>query len=368
MRQPTIDAVSLTELTGTEEFSPAIDPALVANDPGLNSEWDLLSTALTRYGIHVARPVDVPVGAIPWGRHLITRLLGSRSLRLQEAAVLLLATHPHLVPEAHAVVRDAGGLHPSGGLAQIRAAHRYVAASALRRGILTDTGDRGRTAALFGREILEDLNFITNEEAPDLGTLDEIAKREDGRYGYERASIAYCALTRLLIGAQTETRYGVPRLLGHPLTAEESAVIKTRSVHSRRFVLANDNLKARLDAEESALIETAYSVEKVADQLGWNVHLVITMLRHRQLVGHRIGNHWYVARFQIWSGQILAGWVEVGDAIPETETPSRAYWRLTRCHEKLGLIDGHLASGLDWLRAGRSAGETIAAMRAAEII
>src|SRR5262245_59615461 len=90
-------------------------------------EWDLLASALNRYGVkHIAPQARVEAN-VPAGEELFRRLTLARSVRLREAAILLLLTHPNLDAAARSAID-----HLSGD-ARLRAKYRYVVAAALQR-------------------------------------------------------------------------------------------------------------------------------------------------------------------------------------------------------------------------------------------
>ena len=103
-------------------------------------EWDLLTTALNQYGSRHVAPGAKPKGPLPKGEELFFHLATSHAVRLQQAMISLLITHPDLDADARQAI---GRL---GGDARTMATYRYVAACALQRTwrtrLATDLGPR----------------------------------------------------------------------------------------------------------------------------------------------------------------------------------------------------------------------------------
>lgn len=145
-----------------------------------HSEWDTLTTALNRWGVlHVAPGRTRRSGVPRTAEALIERLLRSREPRLQQAAVVLLLTHPHLAQSVRVVIdRLDGTTHD-------RAMRRYVAAAALQRMART------RIEMALGPQpdippaYLDDLGLPTLVEEFGRATLYALAADERDRYGYD---------------------------------------------------------------------------------------------------------------------------------------------------------------------------------------
>jgi hypothetical protein len=167
-------------------------------------EWDLLTTALNRYGIKHVAPRVRARRAIPVGEDLFYRLASARSVRLQESIVLLLLTHPDLAALARAAIaRLAGDV-------RTRAMRRYVAACALQRlwwtRLSTDLGPRPAIAPAY----LDELGLPPL--ALDFGraTLVALSNREEEIYGYD-AWAGYRSLMDLFLGELIDKSWGKSR-------------------------------------------------------------------------------------------------------------------------------------------------------------
>src|SRR5919204_1081860 len=94
---------------------------------GRERDWDELAAGLNGYGVLHLSPVATSRGQPPRGRELIRRLQAAEAVRLREALIPLLLTHPELDREAQRAIADLPGSFAR------RARLRYVAACALQR-------------------------------------------------------------------------------------------------------------------------------------------------------------------------------------------------------------------------------------------
>ena len=164
-------------------------PAAAADD----AEWDRLTTALNRWGVlHVApgrpRRASVPMTAV----ELFARLLRSPEPRLQQAAVVLLLTHPHLAADAQAAINRLDGV------SRDRAMRRYVAAAALQRMARTRIAARLGPQPLLPPAYLDALGLPSLDAEFGRETLLVLADQERDRYGYDAWGTYWALLDRFL--------------------------------------------------------------------------------------------------------------------------------------------------------------------------
>lgn len=159
-------------------------------------EWDELTSALNSFGVlHVAPGPDAPdvsLAASLSGHDLFGRLFRAGSVPLQEAAVLLLLTHPNLAGACREVIARLDGE------IQERAMHRYVAAAALQRFWRTRIACALGPSPLIPPAYLDELGLPPL--ATDFGrdTLLALAQREEDRWGYD-AWAGYTSLMDLFV-------------------------------------------------------------------------------------------------------------------------------------------------------------------------
>ena len=166
------------------------------------AEWDHLAAALNTYGvIHVA-PTLPPEGDLPSRpTDLFLALNHSPDVRLQEAAVLLLLTHPGL---AAADVAAVSSLH---GVQRDRAQRRYVAAAALQRMW------RSRIQLALGPQEEIPSAYVKEMDLPSLDedfgrrTLMELSAQEERLYGYD-AWAGYASLMDLFLAEMERKGWG----------------------------------------------------------------------------------------------------------------------------------------------------------------
>lgn len=167
-------------------------------------EWDSLATALNDWGVkHVsnARPARAGIPRTP--RELFERLARSADPRLQEAAIVLLLTHPCLAGAARAAIASLNGP------LRDRAMRRYVAAAALQRMART------RIALALGQQPDIPSAYLDGLRLPSLDadfgreTLLVMAEDEEARYGHA-AWRGYVALLDLFLAEIRRRDWGKP--------------------------------------------------------------------------------------------------------------------------------------------------------------
>jgi len=167
-----------------------------------DDEWDTLATALNLRGVLHIAPRRRGRASLPrTGDALFERLLRSGEPRLQQAAILLLMTHPDLAAAAQTAV---GRL---GGVAHDRAMRRYVAAAALQRMAAT------RIAQHLGPQTAIPPAYVAELGLPPLdrdfgrAALLVLAAEERERYGYD-AWATYRALLDLFLAEIRRAGWG----------------------------------------------------------------------------------------------------------------------------------------------------------------
>ncbi len=145
-----------------------------------DNEWDILATALNRWGVvHVAPGHPVRVGLPATASELFERLARAVAPRLQQAIVVMLLTHPHLAADAQAAIERLDGV------LRDRAMRRYVAAVALQRMA------KSRIGLSLGSQPLVPVAYLPALNLPPLDaefgrvTLLALAAQEQERYGYD---------------------------------------------------------------------------------------------------------------------------------------------------------------------------------------
>ena len=156
-------------------------------------EWDLLASALNRYGIDHVAPRRRLRANLPEGVELFRRLATARSVRLQEAIIPLLLTHPDLAPAARTAIDSLAGSDHD------RAMRRYVAATALQRMWRTRLQQDLGPQPLIPVAYLDALGLPPLEEDFGRATLYALAQQEEALYGYN-AWAGYTSLMDLILG------------------------------------------------------------------------------------------------------------------------------------------------------------------------
>jgi hypothetical protein len=156
------------------------------------AEWDALASALNAYGVNHVAPsqrVDAPR---PPPADLFRRLALAASVRLQEAAIPLLLTHPRLAAAAQT------GIEGLRGPIRDRAMRRYAAAAALQRmwrtRLATDLGLQPLIAPAY----LDELGLPALDRDFGRATLRTLAAQEEELYGHD-AWAGYTSLMDLFL-------------------------------------------------------------------------------------------------------------------------------------------------------------------------
>jgi hypothetical protein len=170
--------------------------------PSSVDEWDRLATALNRRGVLHVAPARARRAGVPTSdRALFERLFRSADPRLQQAAVVLLLTHPESAPEARAAIAALEGA------VKDRAMRRYVAAAALQRMART------RIASHLGNQPPISPAYLAELGVPPLDTefgraaLLAVAEQEEALYGHD-AWGTYRTLLDLFLGEIRRSRWG----------------------------------------------------------------------------------------------------------------------------------------------------------------
>jgi hypothetical protein len=134
---------------------------------------------------------------------LFSELATASSVRLQEAAIPLLLTHPRLAPAALAAIDRLEGV------GRDKAIRKHVAACALQRMWRT------RLALALGPQppippaYIEELALPSLEDDYGRATLLALAAEEEARYGYD-AWVGYTSLMDLFLREVELRRWGQP--------------------------------------------------------------------------------------------------------------------------------------------------------------
>ena len=182
---------------------------------------------------------------------------------------------------------------------------------------------------------------LDDRHAAALGT----AVREWARrFGLESDAEMMALATRL----QAEAR----RPVYSPLSAREVALIAphVREVpQERRVEMATAALetKAQLDAEALSSVQAAKHVKVGASRLR-------QLAESGRIWAYREGTQWRIPLTQFHDGELLPGWQQVWELVPESATPVSVFRFLTIEREELG----HW-SVRDWLAAGEPVGPVL---------
>jgi hypothetical protein len=186
---------------------PGKNPAparVVGEDPDAAEEWDTLATSLNRYGIRHVAPGQRVRGKVPRGEELVYRLATSPFVRLREAMILLLLTHPDLDELARRAIERLGGD------ARLKAMYRYLAACALQRAwwtrLAADLGPRRPIQPAY----LDELGLPSLDEDFGRATLLALSNQEEARFGYD-AWAGYTSLMDLFLSELIDPRWGKTR-------------------------------------------------------------------------------------------------------------------------------------------------------------
>jgi hypothetical protein len=170
---------------------------------GADRDWDELAAGLNGYGVLHVRPAARPPGQPPRGRELFRRLQVADAVRLREALIPLLLTHPELDGEAQRAIDDLP--EPAARRARLR----YVAAVALQRMW------RSRLVEALGEHRLIEPAYLVGLGLPPLerdfgrATLLALSKIEEAEYGHD-AWAGYTSLMDLLLGEIGSPAWGKP--------------------------------------------------------------------------------------------------------------------------------------------------------------
>lgn len=166
---------------------------MAAHDtPARSLDWDVLAAALNHYGIRHVAPQRRRRAESLAPEDLFYRLAQAPAVRLQEAAMALLLTHPELAHSAQAAIQRLEGV------TQDRAKRRYVAAAAFQRmwrtRLETDLGPRPLIPAVY----LDELALPPLDQDYGRATLRALAAQEEALYGFN-AWAGYTSLMDLLL-------------------------------------------------------------------------------------------------------------------------------------------------------------------------
>jgi hypothetical protein len=165
------------------------------------NEWDTLAAALNRYGVKHIAPRRRVAGPLPRDEELIYRLAKSSFVRLREAIIPLLLTHPDLDAATRRVIARLDGD------ARLKAMYKYVAASALQRmwwtRLARDLGPRRPIEPAY----LDVLGLPPLEDDFGRATLVALSNVEEARFGYS-AWAGYESLMELFLNELIDPTWG----------------------------------------------------------------------------------------------------------------------------------------------------------------
>ncbi|HEV8636293.1 MAG TPA: hypothetical protein VG370_18885 [Chloroflexota bacterium] len=170
---------------------------------GADREWDELAAGLNEYGVLHVRPAAIPPGRAPRGRELIRRLQVADAVRLREALIPLLLTHPELDGEARHAIADLPDP------AARRARLRYVAAGALQRMWRTRLLEALGPHRLIEPAYLDELGLPPLDDDFGRATLLALSNLEQAEHGHD-AWAGYTSLMDLLLGELRSPAWGRP--------------------------------------------------------------------------------------------------------------------------------------------------------------
>jgi hypothetical protein len=169
----------------------------------VDADWDELAAGLNRHGVLHVQPIATPTAPPPLGRELIRRLQLSSAVRLREALVPLLLTHPELDSDAQRAIRT---LPTSAGR---RARLRYAAAAALQRMWRTRLEEALGPHRLIAPAYVDELGLPPLDEDFGRATLLALSNLETAEYGHD-AWAGYAALMDMLLGEIRSPGWGRP--------------------------------------------------------------------------------------------------------------------------------------------------------------
>jgi len=203
--------MAASKYIGHDERKPRRAPSAQGSDvQGSNhvAEWDSLATALNRRGIvHVAPARARQAGVPSTDRALFERLFESDDARLQQAAIMLLVTHPGLAGEARAAISVLAGA------TRDRAMRRYVAASAMQRMARSRIASHLGSRPLIPPAYLDELGLPALDVEFGRAALFVLAGQEQELYGYD-AWGTYRSLLDLFLGEIRRRGWGHGALAG----------------------------------------------------------------------------------------------------------------------------------------------------------
>lgn len=166
-------------------------------------EWDELAAGLNRYGVLHVRPAAAPPTQPPIGYELIRRLQLADAVRLREALIPLLLTHPELDGDAQRTIAELPDP------AARRARLRYAAAGALQRMWRTRLEEALGPHRLIAPAYLDELGLPPLDDDLGRATLLALSNLEEAEYGHD-AWAGYTSLMDLLLGELRNPAWGKP--------------------------------------------------------------------------------------------------------------------------------------------------------------
>lgn len=185
---------------------------------------------------------------------------------------------------------------------------------------------------------------MTKLEDRNAATLGTAVWEWARRFGLESDAEMAALANRL----QTEAR----RPVHSPLSEQEAALIAphVRKVSQERRVemaTAALEMKAQLDAAALSSVQAAKHVKVGASRLR-------QLAEAGRIWAYRQGSQWRIPLTQFHEGELLPGWEQVWELIPQAATPVSVFRFLTIDREELG----HW-SVRDWLAAGEPVGPVL---------
>lgn len=163
-----------------------------------------MTAALNCYGIlHVAPGARVR-GWLPREEELLVRLASSSSVRLREAVIPLLLTHPELADQARRAIDRLEGND------RIKAMYGYVAACALQRMWQPRLDQEFGRKPLLPEAYLDVLGLPSLDEDFGRETLLALSNQEEERFGYD-AWEGYNSLMDLFLNELIDPSWGKSR-------------------------------------------------------------------------------------------------------------------------------------------------------------
>ena len=175
--------------------------ALYPSEVKREEEWDRLASALNQLGVNHIAPGNLAPHAALVPSTLFAELARSEQVRLQEAAIPLLLTHPDLAGAALDAIS-----HLRGDLRD-RAMRRYAAACALQRMWRTRLHLALGFDSLLPEAFLDELGLPGLAIDDGRSTLIALARQEGDRYGYN-AWAGYASLMDLILAEMASSGWG----------------------------------------------------------------------------------------------------------------------------------------------------------------